>query len=212
MGGSIGGAKSEGQDLGATTFANAFLLLTMTDTPASLPARAAALLVGLTILVTATVISFGLALAAPIGMWLLHRFRQARGRRFGATESWTTAAVSVGLVMLIVAGGFSRKLPDGTWRQLRHAADSASIVQANEPQPDWVRRVAPRTAARVESNGRQSPAMNTALLVWGLAMTIGFTAMIFGSLAWAGSMLIALSVSGYWLGRTPSPVLEPTAA
>src|SRR5215468_5261910 len=103
----------------------------LTERPSAMPEsrgpvllRVAALITGLAILLGAAAISVGLALCAPLGIWVVHRFRRARGQSLGGWGSWFSAVSATAVGILLVAGIFASRVPRTTWSSIRHAADS----------------------------------------------------------------------------------------
>jgi hypothetical protein len=164
--------------------------------------RIVALAAGLAILLGAAVTSFGVALSAPVGIWLVHRFQRARGRTLGAGDSWIGAVSGAIVTLLVIAGVVATMLPSGSWHQMRQVADSASTEAAKRPPPAWLSRVAP-TAGRPMPGLAKSPAFNAVTMIWGMGFAVGILGGLVGTIAWVGAMLLIFSASGHWLGRPP---------
>jgi hypothetical protein len=158
--------------------------------------RVAALLAGVTILIGASVTMIGLALVAPLTVWLAYRIQRARGRSLSIWGSWMAAVTATLLTIVIVAGFFAARVPAGTWRSIRHAADSASAESAKLPPPAWLNKLAPN--ARRYPMPQSSPTLNAALFAWGLLLGGTLVAAVVGTVGWAGTMLLVLYRTGNW--------------
>lgn len=169
--------------------------------------RFAAFLAGLAILIGAVRATFGVALVAPLGVWVVHRFQRSRGRPFGAWPSWISAVSAVLIALVFVAGVVVSRLPAGTWGHIRQTADSASVEAAKQPPPAWLDRLAPGAAAR--SMPRSSPRdFNTLTMILGGGFVLGFLGNVIGTIGWVGTMLLVFSVSGRWLRASAAAAIE----
>ena len=163
--------------------------------------RVAALIAGVATLAIAATISFGAGLLSPIGVWLAHRVHRARGRALSRWGSWAGAVGATVFAFLIGGAVVATKMPPDTWRNIRHAADSASVASAKAPPPAWISRYAPAAAPR----SRTPPAMNSFFMIWGIGLVVGALAALVGTAGWVATMLLAFSATGRWLGR-PMPI------
>src|SRR5262245_2562392 len=172
--------------------------------------RVAALIAGLVILLGAAAISVGLALCAPLGVWVAHRFRRARGQSLGAWTSWFGAVGATVVGLLLVAGILASRVPGANWSSIRHAADSASAEAAKQPPPAWLSRIAPDAATRYSVAQSNTPTfVNTFALIWGLVIGVSVLGGILGTVGWFGSVLLVFYASGRWL-RAPPPLAVAT--
>jgi hypothetical protein len=185
----------------------------MPESRTSLLSRVAALITGLAILLAAAAITYGLVLCAPLGVWVAHRFRRARGRSLGGWSSWLSAVGVTAVGLLLVAGIFASRLPVGSWSRIRQTVDSASANAAQQPPPAWLDRIAPRTAARSSRPDPTSQRLFSVLaLIWGIGIFVGFFGSALGTIGWIGSMLLIFYASGHWLRAAPALVIEPDTA
>jgi hypothetical protein len=170
--------------------------------------RVAALIAGLAVLIGAALVSVGVALCAPLGVWAARRVRRARGRTLDAWSSWIGAVSAVIIALILVAGVLASRLPVGAWSRVRQAADSASAHAATQPPPAWLDRLAPG-AARYSTNGANNPpAFNALFMLFGAVIGVGIFGNIIGTLGWIGTMLMVFAASGRWLRETPAATIE----
>lgn len=175
---------------------------------AGVPVRLAAILAGLLVLLGGTLVSFGTVLLAPLAMWVAAVVQRRRGRMLGRGAGWFVAA---GSVVLVGVGFFAlgaALAPAGTWHQMRHASDSAATAARREPPPTWVQRIAPG-AARQSASVPSSPAIQTAMIVWGGGVAALFMAALYGSIGWAAGMLLGFGAAGRWPGTRAVAPPEP---
>src|SRR5215471_11406756 len=144
----------------------------MTESRASLPGRIAAFLAGLVILLVATAVSLGFVLLAPLGIWVMHRIRRARGRPASLFDRWIGAVTGTTAAMLLVTIAVLAKIPADVWREVRQSADSASAEAQRQPPPAWLRHVVP-AASQPAMQTRQPMAVSTIAIVWGIGLGIG---------------------------------------
>ena len=168
---------------------------------ASAVARVLAFVAALIVLVVGALFSAGAVFAAPVGMaigtWLWRR----RGKRLPAVGHWAAAMCGVIAATALYAGLISLLVPSGTWKQIQHAADSAQTASARTPPPAWLDRIAPgmaqQEAARRANQSERAQSLGIAV---GLGFTAIFFGVLFGTIGWAGGMLLGLSVNGRWPG------------
>jgi hypothetical protein len=171
--------------------------------------RGAALIAGLAILIGAAMVSVGVALCAPLGVWVVHHFQRSRGRPFGAWRSWISAVSAVIIALVLIAGISVSRLPAGTLGRIRQAADSASAEAAKQPPPAWLDRLVPGAAARYSSQGAtNAPAFNAFFMILAAGIGVAFLGNIIGTVGWIGTMLLVFSASGRWLNETPAAAIE----
>jgi hypothetical protein len=176
--------------------------------------RIAALVSGVVILGAASLVSAGIALAAPIGMFVIDRVQRARGRRFGGWESWVGAVSGVTIAILLVGSVFATRLPPGTLNRIRQAADSASVAASKQPPPAWVTRLSPSAGRYSMAPTTHQSAFNVAALLWGSVIAAGILGGFLGTIGWAGSILLMFYANARWFGAAPTaadghPSLNP---
>lgn len=153
------------------------------------------------VLVVGGLFSVGAAFAAPVGMaigaWLWRR----NGKRLPAVGHWLAAMCGVVVATVLYAGLVSALVPSRTWKEIQHAADSAQTASARTPPPAWLDRIAPgmaqQEAARRASQSGRAQSLGIAV---GLGFTAIFFGLLFGTIGWAGGMLLGLTVNGRWPG------------
>jgi hypothetical protein len=172
--------------------------------------RVAAFVGGLAILIGAAIVSLGLVLCAPLGVWVVSRVQRSRGKPFGTWRSWISAVGAVVIALVVIAGVVVSRLPAGTLSHIRQAADSASAQAAKQPPPAWLDRLAPGSAARYSAAnaGVDSRAFNAFTLVFGGVIAVGFMGNVLGTIGWLGTMLLVFSVTGRWLREAPVAAIE----
>lgn len=114
------------------------------------------------------------------------------------------------VALLLVAGVIAARVPAGTWSQIRHAADSASVEAAKQPPSEWIRRVAP--ASRYSAASATPSGLNAAMAAWGLMMGFGMLGTMFGTAGWAGTALLVFYRSGFWFRQVPRVETDPDIA
>ena len=181
--------------------AHAVAPATTSPTRAGAIARVFAFLAAFVVLVVGALFSVGAAFAAPVGMavgaWLWRR----RGKRLPAIGHWAAAMCGVVAATALYAGLVSVLVPSGTWKQIQHAADSAQTASARKPPPAWLDRLAPGMAQQEAARrANQSERTQSLAIAVGLGFTAIFFGVLFGSVGWAGGMLLGLSVNGRWPG------------
>ena len=180
----------------------------MTESRTLSLSRVAALVAGFLVLIGATVLSSGLALAAPLGVWIVHRIQRARGHRLGLGDSWLGAVSAATLALIVVAAVMAIRLPSGTLSHLRQVADSASSESARQPPPAWLSRIAPRSATRYAAASTTLPSgFNALILIWTLGMSVGLLGGLAGTVGWGGTMLVVFYASGHWPRGSPPPAV-----
>ena len=171
-------------------------------------ARAAAFLIGLAVLLAATLFSAGLVLMAPLGAWLAHRFQRARQRVTTGWASWLGAVCATTFAGLLLAGVVASRESPATWHRMRSVADSASAAAAQEPPPRWIARLAPAAGGASMSVHPTPDAVLGPAIVWAAAMGVAMLSTILASVGWVGILLLTYAVSGRWLPRHPEPLSQ----
>jgi hypothetical protein len=179
------------------------------ESRAHLLGRVAALFGGLAILIGITIVSVGVAVCAPIGVWIAARFQRSRGRRFDAWGSWLSAVGAVTIALALIAAVVGTQLPPGTLDRVRHTADSAAAQAPRRPPPAWLDRIVPGGSARyMASTPAAAPPPAGVMMLFGLIIMIGVFGSIIGSIGWVASMLLVFSASGRWLGQSSAVAIE----
>jgi hypothetical protein len=189
----------------------------MTSTPATLPApgaapragvaaRALAGLAGVAALAGAVVVTFGLALAAPLGMLVASLVARARRRPLGRLAGWGAAVAAASFAIVALGTVGAANAPPGTFAHMQQTFDSVRVASAKEqpPTPEWVEKLAPGTAAAQRRGAESSIAQSPALMYWAMAVGLVFTCALFGgiagSLGWGATALLAYAARGRWPG------------
>jgi hypothetical protein len=180
----------------------------MIESRAPMLNRAAALIAGLAVLIGAAVVSLGVALIVPLGVWVGHRVQRSRGRPFGTLGSWISAVSAVLIALVLIAGVMVSRVPAGTWDRIRHAADSASVQAAKQPPPAWLDRIAPGATNYSMSRPNNVSAFNAFTLILGGGIALSIFGNVIGTLGWIGTMLLVFSGSGRWLRDAPGTAIE----
>ncbi len=153
------------------------------------------------VFLVALVLSLGAALAAPFGMFLVHRWAVRHNRRsswiaslVGAVLASSVAAAALGLLLFALA-------PRPTQQQLQTAVTE---TRRHEPVklPAWYTRVFPQ-AAHTDSVTQQliqSPGFMTVTLLLGAAFAALLLGVLGGTLGWCGSALLRVAWSGQRAG------------
>jgi MFS family permease len=152
---------------------------------------------GVLVFLTALVVSVVAAVAAPIGMLLVHRWTGRRSRRPSRVASICGAVLASSVAAAIVWGAVFTLTP----RRTQQEFISAMTAARNQPPPKlpaWYGRVFPQPAGTDSATQRllQSPEFVTGTL----ALSFIFMALLFGALGgglgWCGATLIAWAWSG----------------
>lgn len=156
---------------------------------------------GVLVFLLGLVLSLGAAIAAPLGMFLVHRWTIRHNRRpsriaslVGAVLTSSAAAAALWLILFVL-------MP----RPSQHEMETAVTNAQQRPHvklPDWYTRVFPQ-AARADSTTRlatqqlmQSRAFRTAMVVLGAVFVGVFFGVLGGTVGWLGSTLMAVAWSG----------------
>ncbi len=154
---------------------------------------------GILVLALGMVVSLGMVLVGWLGMWIVHQSWRARGKFLSRGGRWVAASASVAVLgVLLFTLGAVLVGPSGL-RTMQKANDSAVAANANKPPPAWLERIAPGASKR-KPTAPPSPLVNTLFMVWGMGFVIVLLSAVYGSLAWAGAMLVGFGIRGYWPG------------
>ena len=156
---------------------------------------------GVVVFLIAFVLSLGAAVAAPLGMLLVHRWAVRHNRRsswiaslVGAVLASSLAAAALGLLLFALA-------PRPTQQQLQTAVTE---TQRREPvkMPAWYARVFPQAAHTdsVTQQLMQSPGFMKVTLLLGAAFAALLFGVLGGTLGWCGSALLRVAWSGQRAG------------
>lgn len=181
----------------------------MTEPRTPMLNRVAAFIAGLTILIGAATVSVGVALCAPLGVWVVNRFQRSRGRPLSALGSWAGAVSAVIVALVLIAGVVASRLPAGTWSHIRQTADSASMQAAKQPPPAWLDRLVPgaSTSYSIQRSNGARP-FNAFTMILGGGVAAIFFGNVIGTVGWIGTMLLAFAASGRWLREAPAVATE----
>ena len=167
-------------------------------------ARIGAFIAALILLIGGGLLSAGMVLLAPVGMWAFRVFLRRRGRPFTRSASWSAATATVLVLLLLTVGAFVAMMPAGSVKQILAASDSASAAAASQktPPPAWVEKIAPGTTAlSARQSSPTSPVLVKIFLIWGGGLGLMLMSGFYGSLGWAGGMLAGLALRGHWPGQ-----------
>lgn len=174
--------------------------------------RLAALAAGLLLLAVGAFISLGAVLLAPVGMLIASRVQRARGRVLTRSQGWVVGAATVMLALLVAGGLVAAAVPRDAWRRVGEVADSASVAAAKEPPPAWLERIAPGATQQAAQAPPMSPTLERALMVWSIAFAVGLLGATFGTVGWAGGMLVGYGAAGRWPGSSHAASLDADTA
>jgi hypothetical protein len=176
--------------------------------PVSRSLRLLAGTAGLLALAAGTIATFGAVLAGAVGVWIVAGVARARSRQVTRLQAWGAAVSFVALYA--VAGGamLVRDLPDGTIERILAAADSAS---AAEPPPEWLQRVAPRTAEEMSDTARVESIVDRAFTVYCGLIGVALVCAALGSVGWGCAMLLTMGFTGRWIPPAPQSRTRGTA-
>jgi hypothetical protein len=123
-----------------------------------------------------------------------------RGSKLSTLGHWVAAACGAAIAFLLFAGMIRSLSSKGSWSQMKQLADSAQKASAKEPPPAWLEKIAPGVAARSAAAKPPSERAQKVTLAFGAAIGLFFVVAFFGSLGWAGGMLLGYGVNGQWPG------------
>jgi hypothetical protein len=176
-------------------------------------------ILGLVTTLLLAVVTLGTATIATFATLIAWAIMRRRGSELTRRSSWIVGVGTVGVVVLIAAGGMSIRAKPGTFASFRQAMDSSSKVPP-PPPPEWVRRMTP-PAAQVRSQVTEKLIRTPAFTIWVLVMTFAFiagiVAAITGSLGWLSAVMLIYAWTGKGIGkRFPLPIpdspVRPDAA
>jgi hypothetical protein len=154
-------------------------------------------LCGAVVLLASAVFTLGTSLAAPLGMFVVRRRAQQRGRPLTRFGSWLGAAIASSIavaVALLVVFAF---IPRSMYQEIQKGAVEARARDTTRT-PAWMTKTFPRSA-RADSTTQQI-VNSTAFLVIGGALGLGFACLFFGaisgSVGWVGAVLLGYALTG----------------
>ena len=159
-----------------------------------------------------TVVTFGLALLAPLGMWVAGRIMRRQQQPLTRFTSWLGAVYGVGLVIMLAFGvTMFNAVSQMRDPKFQRTMDSVRAAQRSKPPPAWLERVAPGSTARTQSSqptpgGTAEKAMGVAGSVIGAVLLGTLGGMQIGSLAWWACLPLYFAIHGYRLGEQPPAV------
>jgi hypothetical protein len=165
-------------------------------------ARVPALIAAVLLLLAGGVLSAGMVACAAIVMGIVAYVFRRRGATFSRGASWLAATAGAALGFVLAFGAVTANAPV-SWHEIMNAADSAAIADTTQP-PAWLDRVSPATAQAAreqrKSARRTGGIWGRVAIVWVAGFVIVLFASMFGSIGWAGGMLLGFAVKGTWPG------------
>jgi hypothetical protein len=165
-------------------------------------ARVLAMIAALLILLVAGLLSAGIVLCAAIVMGIVAYVFRRRRAALSRGASWLAAVAGAALGFVLAFGAMTAHTPV-SWREIMNAADSAAMADTTRP-PAWLERMSPATtrAAREQRKSARPTATIWSRIgvVWVFGFVIVLFASVFGSIGWAGGMLLGFAVKGRWPG------------
>ncbi|HEU4643186.1 MAG TPA: hypothetical protein VFS44_12090 [Gemmatimonadaceae bacterium] len=176
---------------------------------ASNPVRALALLGGLALLALAAAVTFGFALAAPVGMLIAAVVLHKRKRRYSRGSGWVGAVVATSLALGVASSLALRRVPPGTFEKVRRQAIGER--QRHPPHvPRVLQRIAPPSPATPLIQAKTdsltaTPGVFWTLTIMGALIACGIMGAIVGSAGWACATIAAFGILGRWPGARRAP-------
>jgi hypothetical protein len=165
-------------------------------------ARVPALIGAVLILLVGGVLSAGMVACAAIVMGIVAYVFHRRRATFPRGASWLAATAGAALGFVLAFAAVTANAPI-SWHEMMNAADSAAMADTTRP-PAWLERMSPAAAqaAREQRKSARRPGgiWGRAAIVWVAGFVIVSFAVIFGSIGWAGGMLLGFAVKGVWPG------------
>jgi hypothetical protein len=162
--------------------------------------RLLAFLAGAALLVALGIGSIGLALVAPIGMWVAYAVLRERGRSYTRRAGWLGAVLACSLVMADFFASAMLRMPDGYIDSVRHQAElrREKPPSAIEQALSRVSSASPPPAAVAEKT--RELVRSKAFMWWTMIMTVSVGSAILGLLAgsvgWAATTLVLIGITG----------------
>lgn len=158
------------------------------------------------ILLVGGVFSAGMIACAAIVMGIVAYVFRRRRAMLSRGASWMAATAGALLGFLLAFGAVTANAPV-SWHEMMSAADSAATADTTR-LPGWLERVSPAAAEAAreqrKSARRTGGIWERVAIVWVAGFVIAFFVATFGSLGWAGGMLLGFAVKGTWPGaRVP---------
>lgn len=168
---------------------------------AGLARRALAALFGVAIFLFIALVTVGVALVAPLGMWIAARVR--RGRAYSRWTGWWGAVLATALVFGVLVGVAAARAPDGFMDTVRQQVAEERERRQKDPSSieRVVQRLAPASGASpaVELRAR-AVTESKPFIIWTMIIGGGFAvalgAVLVGSTAWVGMKLIIFGITG----------------
>ena len=155
--------------------------------------------------------SLGAGLLAPAAMVIASGIWERRGRKLSATGHWVAALCGAAIVYVLFSGIVTKVTSEQSWNHMRRVADSVQKASATAPPPAWLQRIAPAMAAR-HARPPTSERAQTIGIAFGAAFGAFLWVGLYGSIAWAGGMLVGYGVNGRWPGSAAGAPPPDSAA
>lgn len=170
------------------------------ETPrSSAPARVAAGIGGLAVLVGAMLVTLGTVVIVLIGMAVAAAVQRKRGRALTRSGHWVAACATMAVVVLALFGVGFAAMPRGTMTAAKQSMDSSTAASAKQKPPAWMQKLYPQYS-QAAANAKPSPAMIWLTMILGVGMAVTFFATLLGTLSWGAGMLLGLAFLGRWPG------------
>ena len=148
----------------------------------------------------AALISLGTGLAAPLGMYIVHRWTVRRNRKRGVLSSIIGAMLATSLAAAALFLVLFAVMPGATKQDIQKATNEAQQKPAQLPA--WYTKMFPRAAeqsARADS-ATQKLVQSPQFMLVAMVMGGGFAALMLGvfggGLGWCGSTLLEIAFFG----------------
>ena len=172
---------------------------------------------GLLALGLLSVVTVGVALLAPLGMWVSAWVMRREKEPATKFTSWLGAVYGVGMAVMLVGAVSLVKLSTGTHSPAyQRAMDSVRVAQQKQPAPAWLEKIAPGTTERARASQKNPPsarsvaAMGVGMSVIGAVMLGLLAGLLVGSLAWAACLPLYYAINGRWIGDPATSFLHST--
>jgi hypothetical protein len=149
---------------------------------------------GAVIMLLSAIVSAGAALVAPIGMAVMRRRAQRRGRPLTRFASWLGAVIASSIAATLLMGALLSFMPADSLQEMQRATAEAR-ARDTVPVAAWMSKTFPQTAA--SDSVAKRVAGTRGFLVVTLVIGVGgfglFLGTLGGSGGWLGSTLLAFA-------------------